>query len=597
MPKKVARNSKGAAGIFKELAPIVKRVLLPHKKVLFVVAFFSLIVAASDAMIPFFAGRFFDGLISLAQGAGLFGAVLPPLLLWLVLKIFSDILSWRIDRSQGILGAEIESEYISDSFSRILEKPIEFHKKMKGGELSQKMHRANEFLDVLTSVFISFAPAFVSVVAAVALSFFIHSGVALIMVVSVAVYLIFLRYFAPKLTPLQKKMIHDYNVAYGDSGDAVSNIKEVKQLATEPYESRKIFKRFVFGTARSWIAIHRLWAWLGFSQRILITATQLTIFAYSMVLISKGALTPGELVTLNAYAAMLFAPFVQLGMQWQRIHNGAVAIIDAEKILGSSAEIYVPKDAAILKIIRGDVVFDRVSFAYKDGREVLKDISFSVSAGEKVALVGESGMGKTTIIDLIMAFYFPKKGKVKIDGYNIRRLDLRAYRGFLGVVPQEVTLFNDTVFNNIRYGSFKKSEEAVKRAAGLAHAQEFIEAFPKKYKQVVGWRGIKLSMGQKQRIAIARAVLRDPKILILDEPTSALDAKSENFIQESLRGLMKGRTTFIIAHRLSTVREADKILVLDKGQIVEQGRHEDLIKIENGVYKKLYDLQFGHRVK
>ena len=521
------------------------------------------------------------------------GAVFLPLASWLVLKIFSDVLSWRIDRKQGVLGADIESEYVSDAFSRLLEKPLEFHKKSKGGEMQQRIHRANEFLDVLTGVLISFAPSFVSIVAAVALSFFIHPGVAAVMVASVVVYLVFLRFLAPKLAPLQKKMIHDYNVAFGDSGDAISNVKEIKQFATEPYESRRIFKRFVLGTAKSWVAIHRLWAGLGFSQRVLVTATQLTIFIYSVILIKSGALTPGGLVSLNAYAAMLFAPFVQLGMQWQRIHNGAVAIIEAEKVFGSSPEIYVPQNAVVLKEARGDVVFKNVSFGYKGGREVLKDISFSVKAGERVALVGESGVGKTTIIDLLMAFYFPKKGRVLADGHDVRKLDLRAYRRFLGVVPQEVTLFNDSVFNNIRYGSFKKSEEAVKKAATAAHAHEFIEQFPKKYRQTVGWRGIKLSMGQKQRIAIARAILRDPRILILDEPTSALDAFSENLIQESLKELMKGRTTFIIAHRLSTVREADKIIVLDKGRIAEQGRHEELLKIENGVYKKLYDLQFG----
>lgn len=591
MPKNIS-NKKGAGQIFKELAPIVKRILRPHKKTLLVVALFSLIVAGADAFVPFLAGRFFDGLIDIALGAGLFDKIFIILALWLILKIFSDFLSWKIDRKQGAVSAEIEGEYVSGSLSRLIEKPIEFHKKTKGGEMQQRIHRANEFLDVLTGVLISFAPAFLSIVAAIALSFFIHSGVALVMVSAVLIYLFFLSRLAPKLAPLQKKMIHDYNTAYGSAGDALSNIKEVKQFAAESYESRRIFKKFVLGAARSWIMIHKLWAGLSFSQRVLVTATQFTIFVYSVFLISRGDITPGELVTLNAYAAMLFGPFVQLGMQWQRIHNGALGIIEAEKIFSSTPEIYVPKNAVILGNVKGGVVFDRVFFGYKGGREVLKNVSFSVESGQKIALVGESGVGKTTIIDLLMAFYFPKKGKVLIDGHDLRRLDLKAYRGAIGVVPQEVTLFNDTVFNNIRYGSFDKSEQEVKKAANIAYASEFIDSFAKKYKQVVGWRGIKLSAGQKQRIAIARAVLRDPRILILDEPTSALDAKSESFIQESLRGLMKGRTTFIIAHRLSTVREADKIIVLDKGQVVEQGRHEDLIKIEKGVYKKLYDLQF-----
>ncbi|MEK7599195.1 MAG: ABC transporter ATP-binding protein [Patescibacteria group bacterium] len=587
------KNKKNAPPIFRKLAPIIKSIFSPHKKVLFVVAFFSLVVAASDALIPFFAGRFFDGLIAIYDGGEL-ALIFLPLAVWFILKILSDALSWRIDYRQGILAAEIESEYVYKTFSRLIEKPLEFHKKAKSGEVHQRIHRVTEFTDVMTRVFIGLAPAFLSIVAALTLSFFIHFGIALIMMAAVAVYLVFLSSLSPKLAPLQKKMIRDYSIAYGDAGDIMSNIKEVKQSAAERYESKRIFKKFVLGAVKSWIAIHKIWSRLNFSQRVLITATQFIIFVYSISLISRGFLSPGQLVTLNAYAAMLFSPFVQLGMQWQSIHNGAVAITEAEKIFSSPPEIYTPENAVILSAIKGDIVFKNVSFGYKGGRrEVLKNVSFSARAGEKIALVGESGVGKTTIIDLLMAFYFPTKGQILIDGHNIRNLDLRAYRGFIGVVPQEVTLFNDTVFNNIRYGSFEKSEEEVKKAAELAHAAEFIEkSFPKKYKQTVGWRGIKLSVGQKQRIAIARAILRDPRILILDEPTSALDAKSEHLIQESLRELMEGRTAFIIAHRLSTVREADKILVFDKGRIIEEGKHDDLIRIENGVYKKLYDFQF-----
>lgn len=573
----------------------MKRIFAPHRKTLLAVAVFSLIVAGADAMVPFLAGRFFDGLIAVAAGAGSFEAVFIILSFWLVLHVFSDILSWRIDRNQGILGAELEAEYISESYSRLIEKPLEFHKKTKGGELQNRIYNARNLIDVIAEVLISFLPMFLSIVAAVALSFFIHSGIALIMLFAISIYLLILRFIAPKLTPLQTKMNRAYNIAYGDSSDVLSNIKEVKQFTTEKHESRQIFKKFFLGAAKSWIVIHRLWAGLSFSQRALVTATQLTIFIYSVFLISHGNLTPGELVTLNAYAAMLFGPFVRLGNNWQRISNGAVAMIEAEKVFSAPPEIYVPARAVIVSNIKGEVVFENVSFGYKGGREVLKEVSFSAESGQKVALVGESGVGKTTIIDLLMAFYFPKKGRVLVDGHDVRRFDLRTYRGFLGVVPQEVTLFNDTVFNNIRYGSFDKSEEEVKKAAKIAYASEFIENFPKKYKQVVGWRGVKLSAGQKQRIAIARAVLRDPKILILDEPTSALDAKSENFIQESLRELMKGRTTFIIAHRLSTVREADKIIVLDKGRVMERGRHEELLKIESGVYKRLYDLQFKGR--
>ena len=202
-------------------------------------------------------------------------------------------------------------------------------------------------------------------------------------------------------------------------------------------------------------------------------------------------------------------------------------------------------------------------------------------------------MGKTTIIDLVSGFYFPKQGRVLVDGTDVRKMNLTDYRARIGVVPQEPTLFNDTAEANIRYGNPEKSRAQMIAAAKEAHAHEFIEAFPKKYKQLVGWRGVKLSIGQKQRIALARAFLRKPDILVLDEPTSALDARSEHLIKKSLRKLMEGRTTFIIAHRLSTVREADRILVLNDGVITEEGSHEALIKIPNGIYRSLYELQSG----
>lgn len=270
-----------------------------------------------------------------------------------------------------------------------------------------------------------------------------------------------------------------------------------------------------------------------------------------------------------------------------------MAIIRSESILEFPTENYEPKNAVSPKKLKGEVVFDNVYFSYKNSRETLRGISFNVKTGEKIALVGESGVGKTTIIDLISGFYFPQKGKILVNGIDVKKMNLTAYRSRIAVVPQEPTLFNTTVKNNIRYGNTAGPEQEMIKAAKEAYADEFIESFPKKYNQVVGWKGIKLSVGQKQRIALTRAFLRNPDILILDEPTSALDAKSEHLIKKSLNKLMEGRTTFIIAHRLSTVREVNTILVLKDGQIAERGSHNDLIKIEGGVYKSLYDLQSG----
>ena len=222
---------------------------------------------------------------------------------------------------------------------------------------------------------------------------------------------------------------------------------------------------------------------------------------------------------------------------------------------------------------------------------MLRNINFKVRPGEVIALAGESGVGKTTLADLISRYYSPTKGRILVDGQDIQKVDLASLRKHIAIVPQEISLFNDTIKNNIGYGKPKATMNEIIEVAKAANAHEFIQKLPKKYKQLVGERGIKLSTGQKQRVAIARALLRDPKILILDEATSSLDSVSEKLVQEALKRLIKGRTTFIIAHRLSTIAHADKIVVIEKGEITETGTHERLMKKKEGTYRKFYLMQ------
>ncbi|MBI3638338.1 ABC transporter ATP-binding protein [Candidatus Wolfebacteria bacterium] len=346
-----------------------------------------------------------------------------------------------------------------------------------------------------------------------------------------------------------------------------------------------------------WKKISFVWQGLDFYQKTIVTLTQLIVFIVSILLIHRGVMTLGQLVMFNGYAAMLFGPFVSLGRNWRYVQAGVVSVQEAEKILSFPKENYSPQNAVILSDIKGEIIFENVVFSYQGKRgnkkqvNVLDGLSFRVNPGEIVALVGESGVGKSTLVDLISGYYFPTSGKVLIDGRDVKKLDLNFLRSRIGVMPQEVVLFNDTIKKNIAYGKFSASERKIKEAAKKSDAEEFIESFPKKYDQIVGERGVKLSVGQKQRVALARVILRDPKIIILDEPTSALDAKAEKFIEKSLKEVMKSRTTFIIAHRLRTVRRADKILVLKDGKIAEEGRHEELIKIPNGVYRELYEFQ------
>ena len=370
----------------------------------------------------------------------------------------------------------------------------------------------------------------------------------------------------------------------------------MKQAGAEAYERSHIFESFFKKAIPLWYRAESVWNTLTAAQRVVITITQGVILFYSAFLVLQGVITVGDLIAFNAYAGMIVGPFVSLGRQWQNVQNGLITLARGEQVFATESEAYEPKDAEPLGELHGDVGFKNVHFKYEaGGREILKGISFEVRAGQAVALVGETGVGKSTTVELISGYYFPTEGKVEIDGHDIHRISLTELRRQTAVVPQEVVLFNASVRDNIRYGRPDASDEAVERAAAQAHADAFIAKFPNGYDQEVGERGVKLSVGQKQRVAIARAILRDPRILILDEPTSALDQETEQYITRALEELMRGRTTFIIAHRLSTVREADQILVLKEGMIAERGTHEELMRIPGGAYRHLYELHIGLR--
>ncbi|MDP3727130.1 MAG: ABC transporter ATP-binding protein [bacterium] len=584
---------------FRRGVEIFTKYLKPFREALTVISIFSLIDAGANALTPFLAGRIFDALIEPYGAALPLVGVLPAALAfigaWFVVRIFGDIAGWQKSVKQERFGADVHADYLIAAFSRVIELPLSFHKSHRVGEIISRIQRGSDRLESIASrVLIDLLPDFLSVIITFVIVFIIQPKLALVVVAAMGLYLIMLVKTAPGLSAISYKMNKAYSWAFGYSSDIMMNVQGVKQATAEGHERRQLFRFFRLKAARLWTDYMRIWQGLSFYQRAIVTLMQLGIFIYSFYLVRQGALTPGELVAFNAYAAIVFRPLSIIANNWDVVQNGLAAVDRAEKIIERLPEVYTPTGAVIPKEIAGGVEFRGVSFSY-GGRKryVLEDISFEAKAGQSIALVGESGVGKSTLLDLVSGYYRPKKGRVLVDGHDVSRLDLKFLRSQIAVVPQELLLFNDTIQNNIRYGSFGASDAAVVAAAKKAHADDFIQRFSRKYRQLVGERGIKLSVGQKQRISIARAILRNPRILILDEPTSALDAKSEALIAESLQTLMAGRTTFIIAHRLSTVRRADTILVLDKGRIVERGKHEELIQIPDGVYRKLYELQIG----
>jgi len=370
----------------------------------------------------------------------------------------------------------------------------------------------------------------------------------------------------------------------------IFGIKVIKSFATEDWEKARFMKE---NRAKYSVAMKRvrLSAYLLPLIELITASGMVAVFWLGFWQVITGQLTIGWFIAFIAMVGMVYKPIKTLG-----IFNAAFqqAVASAERIfeiLDVQPEAHDAPDAIPIPKIKGDVEFRDVSFAYNGQGMVLDHINLRVSAGELIALVGPSGVGKTTLVSLMTRFYEVKSGEITIDGYPISKVLLKSLRQQIGLVPQETAIFSGTVRENIAYGRFDATEEEVAQAAKSANAHEFVAQLPSGYDTFIGERGMQLSGGQRQRLAIARAILKDPRILILDEATSSLDTESEALIQEALTNLMKGRTTFVIAHRLSTVVNADRILVLDKGGIVEAGTHNQLLA-RNGLYRKLCEAQF-----
>lgn len=546
-----------------------------YRKTMISLSFMGILLAITDASIPFIVGGFLDSVINSSETLSALGMT-APLWMWFIgafaiVQSIASFTSWIYEKKSRQIGTVIEADATIRATNRLMRMPMSFHSDQNTGSVWDRIIRSSvSTAAVIERVILRTSPQILSVLVGVSIAVNINFVLTLIVLGGMALYVITLVNIVPPLVKLQKTSHKLWSKAFNNAFKTFANVATVKQSTAEDYEDKRVFRGYHKVAVPGWNRIEQIWSNISFYQRAVVVLTQITVFVVSVYFISKGELSIGGLVAFNGYTAMVFGPFTMLGYNWETIQNGLVAIERAEKLLSKPPEIYKPKGAVDLEGVRGNIVFEGVHFGYrKKDEDVFKDLNFEIKRGKVVALVGESGVGKTTIANLIGGYYPPSKGKIFIDGVDITKINLKSLREAMAIVPQEVALFNDTIENNIRYGSFKASQAEVRQAAKEAHAEDFIQKFPKKYKQLVGERGVKLSVGQKQRVAIARAILRNPKILILDEPTSALDVYTEKQITESLEKLMKGRTTIIIAHRLSTVRKADRILVFDKGRLIE----------------------------
>ena len=403
------------------------------------------------------------------------------------------------------------------------------------------------------------------------------------------------RYFGQRIRDLSRLVQDRLADTTAVAEEALSAIRVVKAFAREVFEVRRYNEAVedLFQTARHRAVLSALFsACIAF----LFMVALVVIFWYGGTEVLAGRLSAGDLVAFIFYAMNISRSVMGLSRLYTSLNSAVGASEHIFGLLETEPEIADVDGALPLEAVRGAVLFDRVSFAYSENVPVLQGVSFDVEPGQTIALVGPSGAGKTTLLNLIPRFYDPTRGRILVDNKDVSQVQVRSLREQIALVSQDVHLFGTSIFENIQYGRLDAVEPEVHQAARDANAHEFIVGFPDGYDSRVGERGVKLSGGQRQRIAIARAILRNARILLLDEATSSLDSASEAMVQQALEWLMQGRTTFIIAHRLSTVQHADQILVLDEGRIVQTGRHHELLE-NGGLYKKFCDLQFRNMME
>jgi ATP-binding cassette subfamily B protein len=529
-----------------------------------------------------------------APGVGSLGLAIVPAML---------IVAYGVGRILMVLFAQVRDvifTVVSQNAVRQLAKrtfrhlhrlSLRFHLERRTGGLNRVIERGVSGVDtIMRMAVLNSIPTAVELVMIGGLVAWYFGWIYVVVVfVTVAAYVVFTFFASEKRLAIRRNMNESDTEAHSKATDSLLNFETVKYFGNEELEAR----RFDSSMARYEKAAIRTYTTLG-----VLNSGQAIIFSIGMVVcmllaardVTLGVLTVGDFVMINAILIQLYMPLNFMGMVYREIKQGLIDMETMFALLHEPAEIVDLPGAKPLRVENGVVKFENVSFAYEPGRPILKDVSFEVPAGKMVAIVGASGAGKSTISRLLFRFYELTKGKITIDGQNIKDVTQASLRAAIGMVPQDTVLFNDTIEYNIRYGRPDATPAEVREAARLAQIHDFVISLPQGYDSLVGERGLKLSGGEKQRVAIARTILKSPPILMLDEATSALDSHTEKEIQDALERVARERTSLVIAHRLSTVVHADNIIVLEEGAIVEQGTHAELLD-KGGLYASLWARQ------
>jgi ABC-type transport system involved in Fe-S cluster assembly fused permease/ATPase subunit len=558
-----------------------------------------LIVAAKATLLllPFAYKRAIDAMGARGAGAALEAA--GPLFT----VAFAFVLAYAAGRFASVLfdnlrnvvfervGQDATRALAEDVFARLHRLSMRFHLARRTGEVTKVIERGTKSIDVmLYFMLFNVAPTFLELTA-VAIIFYFHFGWGLVAAtaVSVVAYAWVTRAITEWRNALRSEMNRLDGQALGRAVDSLLNYETVKYFGAEAREQAR-YAQATRAYAKAAVTSENSLAALNVAQALVVNLLMAGAMGYTVWGWSRGEYTVGDLVFVNTYLTQLFRPLDMLGMVYRTISQGLIDMAAMFKLIDTEVEVEDAPGAPALVVNRPGLVFDNVTFGYERDRTILRGLSFEVPAGSQVAVVGPSGAGKSTIARLVFRFYDPWEGRILIDGQDIKTVTQASLRAHIGIVPQDSVLFNDSIGYNIAYGRDGATPAEVEQAAKSAALMDLIGRLPQGFETEVGERGLKLSGGEKQRVAIARTLVKNPPILLLDEATSALDTRTEQDILATLHSVAEGRTSLSIAHRLSTISDADMILVLDQGTLAESGTHNELLR-RDGLYAEMWNRQ------
>ena len=594
----VLQARTGHITVLRELLPYIWPANRPDLRWRVVFALGALVVAKAITLaVPIAYKQIIDLLTGQASsgtpagGVSMLGlAMLPAMLIvaYGVGRILMVVFAQFRDIWFTVVAQHAVRELANRTFRHLHELSLRFHLERRTGGLSRVIERGVNGVDTIVrmAVLNSIPTAVELLMISGLVAWYFGWIYVVVVLVTVGLYVWFTFWASERRISIRRDMNESDTEAHSKAVDSLLNYETVKYFSNEEHEARRFdssMGRYVNAAVRTYTSL----GWLNSGQAVIFTAGTVVCMLLAARDVTQGTLTIGGFVMINAILMQLYVPLNFMGMVYREIKQGLIDIETMFALLHEPAEVVDRPGAKPLVVNKGEVKFENVSFDYDPDRQILKHVSFEVPAGKMVAIVGPSGAGKSTISRILFRFYDIAAGRVLIDGQNIKNVTQASLRAAIGMVPQDTVLFNDTIEYNIRYGKPDATASEVREAARLAQIHDFIVTLPQGYDSLVGERGLKLSGGEKQRVAIARTILKSPPILMLDEATSALDSHTEKDIQDALERVARDRTSLVIAHRLSTVVHADNIIVLDHGEIVEQGTHPQLLA-KGGLYASLW---------